>query len=999
MSDLKNVLKAGFLLTASLLATGCGDSTDKDATGTPSTPGTGVPGVDTPAQAKSKVASYKFNLGEVRKSFVEKLTIYSLPEMPAEGYANDYDVFTNAVNASTPANLAVDTLTPKVALESAQIAFTAGYDQKGISYNFIASVFQGVKANENHLGALLIDGKIDEAAKKRFTFFGTIVGDLRLDALILRNAVLTAFDSAAASITAAYAYIGIDAALGHDSIREDKDGKAVDVPYDIHAQLDPVVVQLAATVASNKTPKKVSSATASKATKEAKVSANSQKDKAKIAVVKAPATPSKGVLTLNTKRPSDVTKEMLDKAGLSVDADKGALDIAGRIFKVNATDVVITSVGDAQPELVLNQGVESVTASKAVAATADTTADEKAAKAAADKKIADLKTANDAAVKLVADLTAAETAAKEVKTKATKAATGKANNSAEVKAKTEAVAKAADATKALAAARTAQVNAAKLLADAKKPAAAKSTATAATVAAHSNATAGATAIGQSVVKVGDVHKFLFEVKPGGYYAEIGELTVNDNVQYHVISDHALFVHNLIMTKDLGLRVLAQQHTFDKLTEANLTNFSADGNKIVNGQAMMKILENEQHSVQTSTVSEEAGTTDTTYVHYDSHTKFPLWVASTTGTGKLALSGIDLDPGVTLSEGVYALPLVKDMSSKLPNNSGNTAITLANGATVTEWKIISNGYFDQVLLVKVAAAVNTGLSADTFNSTLMGSAAQGGRSVESSVVAGLVSKLDPTNLVSGSFASLSTSRANQAAQVASLARGVSAASSEKLGAVETYSVTFNHAGAQFGLTYNLDGGNAFSSNTGTTSFGANVAADVLGMKAIVSAEASVDAGKNAYASSSLASYNAGLTFAKAYSLGVLSVVPMGGFGVSSNALNSYSAVVPMAAGTLGLSMNDISFSAATFHAGVSVALDDFAAVATGVNASLTLGVAGYLASTANATLSTSEGKSSDLQFAGSAVTPYAQFNLGFASGEKLNTMISSGIVAVNFGLDR
>lgn len=989
MSDLKNVLKAGFLLTASLLATGCGDSTDTTAGGTPSTPGTGVPGGDAPAQAKSKVDSYKFNLGEIRQSFAEKLTIFSLPEMPADGYANDYDVFSNAVNASAPANLAAAAAAKVPTVGSAQIAFTDGYDQKGKSYKFDTSVFKDAKAGENHLGALLVDGKIDEAAKKRITFFGTIVGDLRLDALILRNTVLTAFDSAAASIAAAYAYIGIDAALGHDSIR------AVEVPSDIHAQLDPVVAKLSSGAANGKQSKKVSSATASKATKVASVSANSQKTKAKIEFVKAPATPLKGALTLNTKKPSDITKEMLDKAGLSVDADKGALDIAGRIITVNATDVVITAVGAAQPELVLNEGVESVTASKAVAATADTTADEKAAKAAADKKITDLKTANDAAVKSVADLTVAANAANKVQADANKAAKNKATTSAEGQAYTAAKTKAADADKALAAAKTAQMKAAKLLADAKKPAAVKSKATAETVTAHSNATAGATAIGQSVVKKADgTHKFLFEVKPGGYYAEIGELTVNDNVQYHVISDHALFVHNLTMTNDLGLRVLAQQHTFDKLTETNLSKFNAVGDKIVNGQAMMKILENEQHSVQTSTVSEEAGTTDTPYVHYDSHTKFPLWVASTTGTGKLALSGIDLDSGITLSEGVYALPLVKDMSNKLLNNSGNAAITLANGAKVTEWKIISNGYFDQVLLINVDATDVKPLSA-----TLMGSVAQGGRSVEAATLDAVVSKLDPSNLVSGSFASLSTSRANQASQVASLARGVNAASAEKLGAVETYSVTFNHAGAQFGLTYNLDGGNAFSSNTGTTSFGANVAADVLGMKAIVSAEASVDAGKNAYASSSLASYNAGLTFAKAYSLGGLSVVPMGGFGVSSNALNSYSAVVPMAAGALGLSMNDVSFSAATFHAGVSVALDDFAAVTTGVNASLTLGVAGYLASTANATLSTIEGKSSDLQFAGSAVTPYAQFNLGFASGEKLNTMISSGIVAVNFGLDR
>jgi hypothetical protein len=461
---------------------------------------------------------------------------------------------------------------------------------------------------------------------------------------------------------------------------------------------------------------------------------------------------------------------------------------------------------------------------------------------------------------------------------------------------------------------------------------------------------------------------------------------------------------LTLAQSLNVRVLAEAHTFDKLAVTDLTKFVSEAapgaDKVAKGQDMMTTLSKEGHSVQTSDVVEAAGTVSA-YVHYDSHTSFPLWVAAANVTaGKtLTLEGIDLDTGVTLEAGVYAMPLVKDMSGKLPNSSGKAAIAIGDGSfEIKEWKVMSNGYFDMVLVARVAAK-GAALSSGAFDRALMSSNAQAGRSVASATLDGVVAKLDPTNLVSTSFASLSSSRLNQASQIASLARGVSVANAEKLGAVEQYAVTFNHAGAQFGLTYNLDGGNAFSSNKGTTSFGANVASDVLGLKAIVSAEASVDAGKNAYASSALASYNAGVTFAKAYSLGGLSVVPMGGFGVSSNALNSYSAVVPMAAGMLGLSMNDVSFTAATFHAGVNLALDDFVATATGANASLTLGVAGYLASSANATLSTSEGKSSALQFGGDAVTPYAQFNLGFATGEKLNTMVSSGIVAVNFGLDR
>jgi hypothetical protein len=282
---------------------------------------------------------------------------------------------------------------------------------------------------------------------------------------------------------------------------------------------------------------------------------------------------------------------------------------------------------------------------------------------------------------------------------------------------------------------------------------------------------------------------------------------------------------------------------------------------------------------------------------------------------------------------------------------------------------------------------------------MSSKAQRGHSVHSSQLDAVVAKLEPTNIVSTSFANVGSARVNQASQFAAFARGVNVATAEKLGAVEQYAVSFNHDGVQFGLTYNLDGGNAFTSKSGTTSFGANVATNVLGMKAIVSAEASVDAAKNTFVNASLASYNAGLTFAKAYNAAGLSVVPMAGFGVSSNALNGYSAVVPMANGLLGLSMNDVSFSAATYHAGVNVALDDFVAKASGMNASLTLGVAGYLAANANAKLSTSEGVATNIAFEGSSATPYAQFNLGLASGETVNALISTGSVAVKFGFDR
>jgi hypothetical protein len=927
MSDLKNVLKAGLLVTASLFATGCADDTGTGGGaggGTGGSGGGGGGGTDggSPAANTPSVKTFAINLGTAISSLKNSgLVLGALPDRPATGFGKDYDVLQNITTAENPVALSAAAPAPAVKKLSSRpnlLSAFIDWDQKGDTYKFDASDAKLYAPNTIHLGSLIFSGLVDAT---RHTFNATVKGDLRTNALVLRNAVVDAFDATAASIASSYAYVGIDSALGYSFARQGADGKEVVLPVSVHSEPEVVVAKLSAGAKPTTTAKKTTTATASKATTTSKpTSTVASKATASATVVAAPKKSDNGVLTLKTIKPIVATKTMLDAAGLNVSKDQGAIDIGGRAAVIDASDVVITAINGVQPELELPTGVASTTATKTTSA----------AKAALS---------SGAATKPAA-----------------------------------------------------------------KPAAKKSTSTTASVAAKSTATAAKPTTAQAVVKQADgAHHFMFNVKAGGLYSEIGELKVGANTTFNAIADHSLFVHTLALTQNLGVHVLAEEHTLDKLAEADLSKFVSDAaaaDKIAKGQDMMEILVKEEHSVQTSDVV-ETDSKVSSYVHYDSHTSFPLWVsaANVTAGKTLTLDGIDLDTGVKLEAGVYAMPLVKDMSGKLPNSSGKTAMAIGDGSfEIKEWKIMSNGYFDMVLLARVAAK-GAALSAGTFNRALMSSKAQAGRSVASATLDAVVSKLDPTNLVSASFANLSSSRLNQASQIASLARGVDSASAEKLGAVEQYSVTFNHAGAQFGLTYNLDGGNAFSSGKGTTSFGANVASDVLGLKAIVSAEASVDAGKNAYAASSLASYNAGVTFAKAYSLGGLSVVPMGGFGVSSNALNSYSAVVPMAASALGLYMNDVSFTAATFHAGVNLALDDFVAAATGANASLTLGVAGYLASSANATLSTSEGKSSDLQFGGDAVTPYAQFNLGFATGEKLNTMVSSGIVAVNFGLDR
>ena len=899
MSDLKNVLKAGLLVTASLFATGCGD---KD-TGTapapaPSPSPSPAPNGDSTTSVKSEVPSFVLNLKDVRESlFKSGLSAYLLdaPTDAAKGYGADFDIIAKLKPAPNVTKLA--TAAPKVAPvaafdKNALVERMGLHSPAGESF---ALKFTDPKlfpaAKPTIIGGLVLDGKVDDTLRSTIRATVTTDGVRPVDTnlVILRSAVLKPGATKDAVISTPYAYVGIDAAIGYDFARESADGKEIVLPVTVHATPTDAAKLSAGTATQSK---------ATQATKVPTLTNAKTADKA----VKAPTAAVAGKkLTLKMVKPGSDQKIMLDKAGLNVRASKGALDIGGRIAHVDASDVVISAISADQPELTSVEGV--------------------------------------------------------------------------------AIAKLA-ATKV------------------------KSTSTTQTAQKASDATKGKTAVPQGKDVAG---KFIATVKPTtvnadktitGLYADIGELKVGAGTEFQALAHHSLLVHNLVLANDLEVSVFTQDHSLTKLTKLTWATAAAK-----DGQGLMQSLsEEENHPISKFGVTGDAAKT---YYHYDSFTPFPLWVAGATVTaGKtLKFTQLTLDTDVKLEAGVYVYPLVKDLSASLPDSTGAANITLAaddsahKALEIKNWKIIRNGYDDVVLLVNVTAKAPLALSAGTFERALMSSKAQGRHSVATATLDAVVSKLDPTNLVSASFASLSSSRLNQASQIASLARGVDSASAEKLGAVEQYSVTFNHAGAQFGLTYNLDGGNAFSSSKGTTSFGANVASDVMGLKAIVSAEASVDAGKNAYASSSLASYNAGVTFAKAYSLGGLSVVPMGGFGVSSNALNSYSAVVPMAASALGLYMNDVSFTAATFHAGVNLALDDFVAAATGANASLTLGVAGYLASSANATLSTSEGKSSDLQFGGDAVTPYAQFNLGFATGEKLNTMVSSGIVAVNFGLDR
>lgn len=94
---------------------------------------------------------------------------------------------------------------------------------------------------------------------------------------------------------------------------------------------------------------------------------------------------------------------------------------------------------------------------------------------------------------------------------------------------------------------------------------------------------------------------MFNVKAGGLYSEIGECNVGVNTTFKVIAHHTLFAHTLNLKENLGVRVLAEAHTLDKLTEqTDLVKFVPDAvaaDKVAKGQDMMAILAKEQHSVQ------------------------------------------------------------------------------------------------------------------------------------------------------------------------------------------------------------------------------------------------------------------------------------------------------------------------------------------------------------------------------------------------------------------
>lgn len=910
MSDLKNVLKAGFLVTASLLATGCGD--DNNDGGTTPNPNPNPSPSDT--VQKSILSTFSPDVGNAVKKLKEVggLGVVEV-EVPAAGYGTDFDVFAKAKFSAPATALSSGATASAAALGNKAMVALVNLKMKDTeSLLFDVSNTKTYPVDANHVGALILEGFLDKTVRNVAT--GKVKGNLRVPALVLRNTILKG--EGAATVAPQYLFLGADAAIGYDSARVDNTGKAVKLlNLDVHS--------LSAGTAKG----------TGKSTDQKKVAdPHAAKGKAQEKVGKAPVKATAGALVLRSLKLTEADwQRKLNDAGLMVhDKDTAQFDIAGRVAEIEAENVIIAGVSDAKPELFIPETVAVSTAVKTE-----------------PKKTSKSKTS----------LALSGGTAAKSKSPASPAKGGKAPTK----------------------------------------------------------TASAPSTSQGLVKTATGgHKFLFDVKEGGLFAEVGKLIVGANTDIQAIAHYTLTVHELDLTKaDLGFRVLAEGHTFEKLAGvSDLTKFDTSAtDKAKAGQEMMKLLADADHAVHESDVVEEAPTSPTVekYQHFDEHVPFALYVTNTvTGADKkhLVLRAVDLDAATTLGEGVYVLPLVKDFTGTLRNNAGSTEIVLGTHddkahatMAVKSWKIMSNGYHDLVLAIQVGKKAVTALGSGAIQGTLMASKAQDGRSVEASRLDSVVARLNPTNLIAASFANVSTSRINQAAQFASLARGVNVATAEKLGAVEQYTASFNHNGAQVGFTYSLSGGDAFAGSKGTTSFGANVASKVLGLTAIVSADASADAGKNPLASASHASYNAGLTLAKSYSLGGLSVVPMAGFGVASNAINGYSAVVPMAAGSLGLHMNDVSFSAATFHAGVNVALDEFVAATAGVNASLAFGVAGYLASTVNATLSTSEGKSADLQFGGSSVAPYAQFNLGFASGEKVNALISTGIAAVNFGIDR
>lgn len=916
MSDLKNVLKAGFLVTASLLATGCDDNKDKAAT--PSTPnngggsgggngsggGSGGGGSSPSPQSptvKKPIPTFKIDTAEVLKSLRDPSVGYTLvqPKAFKQGDSKDYDFF-NQYKTDETQKLGVVKAPNSSNVNEKTIATIVGLQtEKEDSILFDS---KNTKANNGDLGGLFLEGFF-EKDKPRKVLTNKFNGAFTVDAFVLRNALAQGVGERA-SISSIYGYVGIDAAVGYPFLRENSKGEKVDVPDHVFSTPDTKPVQQLG----------LGLALHSKSNKQSQVAnLTNDKNKAKENVLGQKKSDDTIKLVVGSNKSLDqIKRKNLEDAGLDLGKKDGALDIGGRVSNLETINAIVLPISDIQPTLMHIPGVD-----KEIKSTPKP-----------EKKTNSLGLSNPFKSKKEPKAQVTSTQAKE----------------------------------------------------------------------KSQATAATPSIGQAIVKDSSgVQKFMFQIQEGEFFPEIGDWKVKAGSQLGILPHHSLVVHNLDLTEsDLGLHVYVDEHTFVKATK----DFDAS----LVGKELFNHLANDHNlSIETSPEVEESSGKVTDYAHFSSHTPFPLWVMDAnvpTQPNTLKLEDITLAGDFKLEKGYYVMPLAKDFKKKIVDTMGNTPIAIGESKyEVTGWKVAGNGYFDKVLLINVEEKSQPTPSGLGLSSVLMSSKAQGRRSVASSKLDAVIAKLDPSNLVSASLANIASTHANQASQFATMARGSNAATSAKLGAVEQYAVSFNHEGVQFGLTYNLNGGNAFTSNSGTTAIGANVATNVLGLKAIVSAEASVDAGKNALVSTSVTSYSAGLTFAKAYNAAGLSVVPMAGFGVSSNAFSGYSAIVPMAYNALGLSMNNVSFSTATFHAGVNLALDDFVAKASGVNASLTLGVAGYLAANANAKLSTNEGASKHIAFEGSSATPYAQFNLGFATGETLNALISTGSVAVNFGFDR
>lgn len=769
MSDFKNVLKAGFLVTASLLATGCSDDNKSDTGSTPSP----APGGGGASSGKPEYLTHAPNIGVALTALTNPATggLTQQTLAKASGFGT-VDVFATVATAgaATPLALSSGAAAPKLKVDAKSLVNLTGLKMvDGDKLTLDASKFSA--AADQHIGALFLEGTIEGTTRSSAT--AGLKGTLKTPALFVRNGVING-DGAQGTINAVYAFVGVDAALGYESPRADKTGKAVVMPADVNAQPKAGLALSAGT--------KKGTATAS--TKHTSVKGVSGSHAAKHSTVKGAASAKAkhphvahgtNTLVLASGKITAELEKNLDAAGLHVYGTHGAVDISGRLHTLTTTNSVVTS-GNAIP---IEYGTPE----------------------AVDK--------------------AATAAGIDHKTPTPKRTTKK------------------KASLALAAAKS------------------KSKATSAKKASKGHPSPTKPSNHQTLVKKGSEHHFLFEIVDG-YHAEVDTWNVGAGSEYNVVSNQHLIVHNLNLTDNLGVRVYADGEAFDRLDAGtNWADFVASdvaADKITNGQKMMDILHAHEHGVEFSDIVEESNETVKEYAHYGSHTSFPLYVVGkVTNTAKksLQLVGIDLDelkPGIT-EAGIYVMPLVKDFTMSLPNSSGTTSVTLANhdgnastSLKVKEWKVISNGYNDYVLAVDVVAAGSSlGLGSGAVERALMGSAAQGGRSALTATLNGVVERLNPTHLIAKSFENSATARINQAAQFASLARGVNVVAAETLGAVEQYAVSFNHNGTQVGFTYNLDGGNGLSGK-GASSFGMNVASKVLGLTAIVSADASVDAAK-------------------------------------------------------------------------------------------------------------------------------------------------------------